>query len=304
MRRPRIDLNLLVSLDVLLRERNVTRASEQLHITQSAMSGVLARLRDHFGDPLLVPVGRTLRLTPLAEGLVEPVREVVLRIDSALATRPAFDPKEARRHFIIVASDYVCRVLLADVVRRVAREAPHLTFDLQPTDADMMQELDAGNIDFIVAPAHLARAEHPQAVLFEDTYRVVACAQNPLLGETLGLEQYHALGHVVYLNERSANPWFEQWYLNQYGPTRRVEVITHGFALMPRFIVGTTRIATVQTRLAIQFAQSMPVRLFELPMETPKLTEVLQWHRYRDGDPGSQWMREQLIAGAARLPHL
>ncbi|MDN4592295.1 hypothetical protein DBA29_27905 [Xenophilus aerolatus] len=110
------------------------------------------------------------------------------------------------------------------------------------------------------------------------------------------------MGHVVYQNEQGANPWFEQWYANQHGTTRRIEVVTHGFVLMPRFIVGTRRIGTIQTRLAMQFEQSMPVRLFDPPMETPRLTEVLQWHRYRDDDPGVQWLRDQIIEVAKTLP--
>lgn len=304
MRYQRIDLNLLVALDVLLAEQNVTRASERLHMTQSATSGLLARLRDHFNDPLLVAMGRTMRLTPLAESLVQPVREVILRIDATLSIKPDFDPAEAQRHFVIIASDYVDRVLLAEVLRRVSHVAPGLTFDLRPTHEGMMSDLDQGRADFLVTPAHLAVDAHPQSVLFEDTYRVIACAQNSELENGIELEQYKNLGHVVYQDERGGNPWFEQWYANEFGRTRRIEVITHGFNLMPRFLVGTRRIATIQTRLAVQFEQSMPIRVLAPPMSTPRLTEVLQWHSLRDADPGTSWMRQQILDVAARLPEL
>ncbi len=93
----RIDLNLLIALDALLAERNVTRAAERMHITQSAMSGVLSRLRDYFDDPLLVQIGRTMRLTPLAESLVEPVQDILVKVDSTLGTRPDFEPATAQR---------------------------------------------------------------------------------------------------------------------------------------------------------------------------------------------------------------
>ena len=302
MRYKRIDLNLLIALDVLLAERNVTRAAERLHMTQSATSGVLARLREYFDDQLLVPVGRSLRLTPRAESLIQPVRDIILRVDSTLGVRPDFELATAERRFVIIASDYVSNVLLAEVLRRIAKVAPGLSFDIRPSASGMAQDLEQGRVDFLVTPAHLTLPDHPQLVLFDDTYHVIACAQHPDLQDGITLEQYRSLGHVVYQNELGINPWFEQWYANQHGNTRRVEVITHGFVLMPRFIVGTTRVATVQTRLAIQFRQSMPVRLYPPPLETPRLTEVLQWHRYRNDDPGIQWVQEQILTVARAMP--
>jgi DNA-binding transcriptional LysR family regulator len=302
MRYQRIDLNLLIALDALLAERNVTRAAERMHMTQSAMSGVLARLREYFDDPLLVPVGRMMRLTPRAESLIQPVRDIILKVDSTLGVRPDFEPATAQRHFVVIASDYVSHVLLAEVLRRIAAVAPGLSFDIRPSGATMMQDLDQGRVDFLVTPAHLTVTDHPQVALFEDTYHVIADRQHPTLRDGLSLEQYQSLGHVVYQNDQGHNPWFESWYANQHGATRRIEVVTHNFGLMPRFIVGTRRIATVQTRLAIQFEQAMPVQLFPPPLDTPRLTEVLQWHRYRDDDPGVQWVREQIVAAAAKLP--
>ncbi len=302
MRYQRIDLNLLVALDLLLAERNVTRAAERMHITQSAMSGVLARLREHFDDQLLVPVGRTMQLTPRAEALIEPVRDIVLRVDSTLGAQPEFDPARDKRHFVFYASDYVSQIMLAEIVRRIATMAPGLTFDIRPTSEEMVGDLEQGRADFIITPAHLTSPDHPQDVLFDDTYKVLACLQHPELKGGITLEQYRELGHVVYKNEHGTNPWFEQWYANQYGRTRRIEVVAHSFTLIPRFIVGTRRITTIQTRLANQIAQSLAVQLLQLPMEPPRLTEVLQWHRLRETDPAVQWVREQILAGARTMP--
>lgn len=302
MRYQRIDLNLLSALDALLTERNVTRAAERMHMTQSAMSGVLARLRDYFDDPLLVQVGRTLQLSPRAESLIDPVRNILLQVDATLGVKPEFEPAVAQRKFRVIASDYVSQVLLTEVLRRIARAAPHLSFDVRPTYAGMAEDLDKGRVDFLITPAHLALAEHPQDVLFDDTYHVIACQQNTQVGPSLSADQYCALGHVVYQEEQGSNPWFEQWYANQHGQSRRIEVVAHGFLLMPRFVVGTARIATIQTRLAHQFVQAMPLRLLDPPFDAPRLTEVLQWHRYRNDDPGVRWVREQIAACAADMP--
>jgi DNA-binding transcriptional LysR family regulator len=99
------DLNLLVALDALLTERNVTRAGNRLNLSQSAMSGALARLRHYFRDELLVPVGRQMVLTPVAEGLVGPVRDILLQIRGTLGSKPQFEPSTATRHMSLAVSD-------------------------------------------------------------------------------------------------------------------------------------------------------------------------------------------------------
>ncbi len=282
----------------------MTRAAERLHITQSTASGMLSRLRDHFDDPLLVAVGRTMKLTPLAESLVGPVRDINLRINSVLNAAPVFDPLTVRRHFVILASDYVGRVFLSEVLRRTVQLAPGLSFDIRSSYPEMMQEFEQGRVDFIVSPAHLANSGHPSAELFEDDYRIVACAKNAELDQGVSLNTYMALGHVLYQDESLTNPWFEQWYVNQFGRTRRIEVITYNYNLMPAFLVGTQRIATVHTRLAKLFDQSIDVRLHELPMPSPKLTLILQWHQVRDEDPGIVWLRHQMLEVARAMPSL
>lgn len=295
MRYRRIDLNLLAALDLLLTERNVTRAAAALNVSQSAMSGILARLREVFDDPLLVPVGRQLQLTPLGQSLLTPAQEAMLRIDSLLDTRPQFDPATATRHFVIAASDYVISVLLMDALQTIAREAPGLSFEFAPTGAPGTIGLESGDVDFVVVPANMVNTDHPHRLLFEDGYEVVAWTHNSLIGETLDLATYQRLGHVLFRTGKIGQPWFEQWYLNEYGDDRRVEVRAHSFSLLPQLVVGTERIATVQSRLAHRHAQTLPLRLYPLPMATPKLTEMLQWNRMHDQDPGNRWLRERLL---------
>lgn len=300
MRYRRIDLNLLAALDLLLNERNVTRAAAAMNVSQSTMSGILARLREVFDDELLVPVGRQLRLTPLGESLLEPTQDAMLRIDSLLATKPQFEAATAMRHFVIAASDYVISAFLTDALQAVAQEAPGLSFDLVPTGAPGTSGLESGDVDLVVVPANLVNTEHPYRVLFDDGYQVIAWTHNRLLGKTLNLAAYQRLGHVLFRTGKIGQPWFEQWYLNEYGDNRRVELRVHSFGLMPQMVVGTDRIATVQSRLAQRYAQTLPLRLYPLPMAAPKLTEVLQWNRLHDHDPGNRWLRERM-ADLARV---
>ncbi len=146
MRCRRLDLNLLLALHVLLMERSVTRAAARLNVTQPAMSGSPARLRGYFRDPLIQRVGQTMELTPLARALVGPIRDIMRRIDVALATDPGFDPATSGYHFTLSASDYVSQLLLHDVLREAGREAPGVTFEILQTGPRSLIGLDAGEI--------------------------------------------------------------------------------------------------------------------------------------------------------------
>jgi LysR family nod box-dependent transcriptional activator len=302
MRYHKLDLNLLTALKALLTEKNVTRAGESVHVTQSAMSGILARLRDYFGDPLIVQIGRKMELTPLAESLVEPVNDVLLRIDATIATRPEFNPATTRRHFSLVASDYSINVLLLDVLRRIHRESPGMSLEFLNPSETAAADLEAGEVDFIVNPESQNSPMQSGVVLFEDSYMIVVDAANTTVGDTIGIDQYLSLRHVAFKSGKHGLPHFETWVANRHGDERRVEVIAHSFYLLPHLVLGTTRVATLHTRLATLLARNLPVRLVKPTFEIPRLIEVLQWHKYRDLDPGSVWLRDVIIEGARQLP--
>lgn len=302
MRYQRLDLNLLTALRALLTERNVTRAGETLHVSQSAMSGMLARLRDYFDDPLIVPVGRRMALTPLAETLVDPVNDLMLRLDATLATRPEFDPASARRQFSIVASDYVAEVLLIDVLREVHQQAPGIQVEFRQPSNTAAVDLENGEVDFVINPARFTTPNQASTVLFEDSYHAVVDCANDAVGDSVTLDQYKAMRHVMM--ENNGRPQFETWFVSQHGMPEHLEVVANNFSLLPRLVLGTQRVATLHTRMALQTTRLWPVRLVRLDFDAPRLVETLQWHRYRDLDPGSQWLREKIIAGAMALPAL
>jgi DNA-binding transcriptional LysR family regulator len=305
MRYNKLDLNLLTALKALLAEKNVTRAGESVHVTQSAMSGILARLRDYFGDPLIVQIGRKMELTPLAESLVEPVNDVLLRIDATIATRPEFNPLTTRRHFSVVASDYSIYVLLLDVLRRVHSDAPGMSLEFRNPSESAAADLEAGEVDFIINPESQHSPVQSGTVLWEDSYVIVVDAHNSEVGTSIGIEQYLALRHVGFKSGKHGLPQFETWMANRHGDERNVEVIAHSFYLLPQLVIGTSRLATMHTRLARQMiASSLPVRLVRPEFEIPRLIEVLQWHKYRDLDPGSMWLRDVIIEGARSLPSM
>ncbi|WP_195763428.1 LysR family transcriptional regulator [Duganella guangzhouensis] len=301
MRYNRLDLNLLPALRALLVEKNVTRAGDSLHVTQSAMSGILARLREFFNDPLIVPVGRRMELTPLAESLVGRVNDLLVQVDSTLASRPEFIPETSHRHFSVVASDYTVVVLLTEVLRQLNTEAPGVTVEIRQPSDFTGADLEAGELDFHISPVGLLLEDHPSEVLFEDTFHAVVARDNKEVGDALTIEQYLAQGHVAF--QQNGLPLFERWFAKTHG-TRRREVTVSHFGLLPHLVASTNRVATLHTRLAVRACEQQEVRMVRLDFDVPRFVNLLQWHRYRDMDPGSIWLREKIIACARAMPLL
>ena len=302
MRYQRLDLNLLTALRALLTEKNVTRAGESLFVSQSAMSGILARLREYFDDPLIVPVGRRMELTPLGESLVSKVNDLLLMIDATLGTKPEFDPATTRRHFNIVASDFAIGVLLLDVLRDLATRAPGVTIEFRQPSRVCYQELENGEVDFVVAPEWHEMPGFSTCALFDDSYCAVVDCDHPEVGASLALEQYLQMGHVSCVT--FGPPMFETWFAKTHGAQRRIELSVPNFTMLPRLVLGTRRVATLHTRQAVQACALLPVRMVRLDFEFPPFTEMLTWHKYRDHDPGIQWMREFIVGQAQALPAL
>src|ERR1035438_2905149 len=142
-----LDLNLLVALDALFAEKSVSRAGERLHLSQSATSGALARLREVFHDQLLVPVGRKMVLTPVAEALVEPVRDFLLQAEAILNNHPVFDPASSTRKFRLLMSDYVEIMLMTEALPRMEQFAPGIRFEFVSNFEGGFEALDRGEID-------------------------------------------------------------------------------------------------------------------------------------------------------------
>lgn len=292
------DLNLLIALDTLLQTRSVTRASERLCIGASAVSSALARLRLHFQDDLLRQVGRRMELTPLAESLIAPVREIIEQTQSTIGRRPGFDAAVEPRHFVFHASDYVGTVFMPRLLARIEPQAPRVTLDLLTLGDTTAEKLERCEVDFAIYPDRYARDTLPGAPLFDERYCCVVWRDHPDVGDTLTLQQYLALGHVAARFGDSRVVSFESWFLREFGARRRVEVTTSTFASMPALLVGTRRIATMHLRLAQALAVHGPLRLLPPPVDIPPLRMVMQWHPLRDDDPAHQWMREQLVEAA------
>jgi LysR family transcriptional regulator, nod-box dependent transcriptional activator len=298
-----LDLNLLVALDALFAEKSVSRAGERLHLSQSATSGALARLRDAFHDPLLVQVGRRMTLTPLAEGLVEPVREFLMQAESILNNSPAFDPAAATRKFRLLMSDYAQTVVMIEALPRLQKLAPGLMIEIVPIVGEHADALERGELDLALGPATYLVPGHPSERLYEDEFVCLAWSGNEQVEREFSLETYLRLGHVVVrFGKHRELPTFDEWFTRHLGHERRIEVVTTAFNLVPQLLIGTSRIATVHRRLAIFYQRFLPLRIIAPPLDIPKFEQFMQWHRSRDRDPGSLWLRSVLKSAVAESP--
>lgn len=294
-----LDLNLLVALDALFVEKSVSRAGERLHLSQSATSGALARLREAFHDPLLVQVGRRMTLTPLAEGLVEPVKEFLLKADAILNSNPAFDPASTTRRFRMMMSDYVETVVMTEALPRLQKLAPGVMVELISNVEGGTEALDRGEIDLAIMPAKYLSPGHQSEHLFKDEFTCVTWSENKQVNRGMSLKKYLNLGHVVVrFGKHQQLPTFDEWFMERYGHERRIEVVTTAFNLVPQLLIGTSRIATLHKRLALFYRRYLPLKLVPPPLEIPPLEESMQWHKSRNHDPGITWMRTILKAAA------
>lgn len=295
MRFKRLDLNLLAALDVLIRTKSVSQAADEMFLTQSAMSSALKRLRDFFDDPLLVPVGRGMELSPLAEQLREPLREIIMRIEHTMTLNPHFDPATAERAFSVVMSDYVMTVLGDRLVRRVAEEAPGISLDLRPQTARPGGQVARGEVDLVIMPDAVRTPGLACAHLFDDHLRVIACADGPYGGRPLTLDEFCTARHVL-VEPHTEQESHSTLVMRQADVSPKKAIVTYSFASVPQLVRGTDMIALVQGGLARIAAAQGGLTVSKPPITCPPLRETMRWRPHRSGDPGLTWLRDCVMS--------
>jgi DNA-binding transcriptional LysR family regulator len=290
----RLDLNQLVALDALLSTRGVGKAADRLFLSQPATSCSLRRLREYFQDELLVAVGKTNVLTPLAEELAKPVRDVLLQVQTITRARPTFDPATSTRRLTIESSDYVISVFMSEAIKRATKLAPLMQFDLRAISPQTPEHLENGEAELLIAPEFARVPGHPAEPLFEDTFSCLVCAKYGTAGDLLTEDEYFGAAHVGVEWGGGRRLTFDARMLSTGKHARRQTVIAPSFTLVPEFLVGTSRVATLPSRLALQMAERLPLRVLECPIAMPTFVENLQWHKYKECDPAIGWLRSLL----------
>lgn len=287
-----LDLNLLLVLQALLEERHVTRAAARLGLSQSATSHALARLRELYGDPLLVRSGRKLSLSPRATRLLPQLSRGLDELSAAVADEPAFDPSTARRGFKLGTSDYAQVVFLPRLLDRLSREAPFVDVHVNGSP-NLSELLESGEIDLAIAPAPFTRPIATHA-LFSDDFVCIVKRRGPLARGKWSLKRYLEARHVVVAPTGTPGSLVDT-VLSQRGLARQIAVHVPNFLVAPTIVAASDYVNTGPARLARLLSAMLPLTLLPPPLALPSFELKLAWHPRLEHDPAQRWLRELII---------
>jgi DNA-binding transcriptional LysR family regulator len=288
-----VDLNLLVALDALLGERNVTRAAARLSLSQSAMSAALARLRALFGDPLLLRTAGGMLPTSKGLELAAPVRQLVADVGRLVQQAGAFDPASARVTFTIAASDYVEYAILPRLVDYLEANAPLARFAVRAMDFGAIgRQLEAGEVDLGILGAGFAPPHARSRPLFLERFVCVVRRDHPRIRDGLTLDEFCALDHLLVQPSGSGFTAQTDDALAAIGRRRQVRLSVPHFLLVPEILMRSDMIVVLPERLARGYRDRF--RIFELPLEMAPFTIVEVWHERTHRDPALVWLRQAL----------
>jgi DNA-binding transcriptional LysR family regulator len=291
------DLNLLVAFDVLMRELNVTRAAEQMYITQSAMSHTLHKLRQQLDDPLLVKTPSGMKPTERALALINPVRALLVETERLIQPPLAFDAASSQRRFVLAATDYIEFLLMPELSGLIEKTAPGIDIHVKRTEMSFpVAQLENGSLDIVLGfesvlnpPAHLHRQ-----FLFSDSMACVVRQGHPLISKPPSLEEFVAVPHMLISRTGSSVGIIDQ-KLAELGLERRIKLIVPHFLSAPLIVAKTDMILSLPYRIAEQFTKIAPLAIFPVPIELPEYDLCMIWHPLRDKDPAHLWLRDKIM---------
>lgn len=293
------DLGLLLALDTLLSERNVTRASERLHISQPAMSAQLARLRDLFDDPLLVQSGRTMVPTARALALQEPLHRSLLELSQLVRERLPFEPETISRAFRIIGTDYLHMLVTLPLIRRARATAPNVQFILLPFDKSAVwKQLENLEADLLVMWKQLTPEEAKASPLFADHLCLIQRKAHPRGRKKPSVEEICRYPHAIIAPEAGALWGVVDDELAKLGRKRHVVASLPTFLTVPLLVGQTDLIAAIPRRLAD--INSDTLDSFDLPLPNMAFEMLLSWHPRMQADPGHQWLRQEIAVPFAK----
>jgi DNA-binding transcriptional LysR family regulator len=289
----RIDLNLLVTLDALLREHNVTRAAERLHLSQPSVSVHLAKLREVFGDPLLLPGPRGMRPTARAEVLREPLQQALAALAQAVTPEGSFDPATATNTWRVAASDYGATTLLLPVLAKLRTLAPDTRLAIMPLGPKRIaRQAEQGDLDLAF---HIS-AEAPPGMrsrpLFTERYLLVGRKGHPQLQQPLTLERFCALEQVLLSQDGGGFFGVVDQALAERNLSRKLVLSVPNFLLLRELLTTTDLVAMLPARLV---SENKALIAVEPPLAVPGFEMVMLWPERSHRDPAHQWLRELIV---------
>lgn len=294
----RLDLNLLTSLDALLAERSVSQAAQRLRLSQPSLSAALARLRSHFGDPLLVRRGNAYDLSPLAVKLIDQVSATLESARRIFEDQGEWNPETATREFSVYMSDYALCTVAPIVSQLASVEAPEVRFRFLLQNSAIIDEATERlrSADALIAP-HGLITDLRYVDLWRDEWVIIADAENPVALRGLRLEDLATSPWVQTFQTRtSSTPASRQ--LQFLGVEPRVEVSVESFQALPLFVRGSRRLGLLQRGLLASLQPLEGLIAVDPPIALSSLVNALWWHPVHRSDPAHAWMREIFVAAA------
>ncbi|TAL57233.1 LysR family transcriptional regulator [Pandoraea sp.] len=292
-----LDLNLLVSLDALLAERNVTRAAARLHVSQPALSAQLARLRAIFDDPLLMPAesGRGMVATARAERLQTELRGALHHLQMVISRAPSFDPHNDVRSFTLASSDNASMLIglpLFEALRTAAGDGIRIAWR-SVDGARVAAQLESGEIDFLIAAPDVMPPAMKATRVIQERFVMAQRKGHPRGTGPLDLSSYCALRHVLVSISGGNFHGFMDEHLERLGARRTVAVSVQQFGLAAAILQVTDYVCTLPARLMQRYTDTLDA--FELPFAAQGFSLYLGWHPRFHADPAHSWLRDMIL---------
>jgi DNA-binding transcriptional LysR family regulator len=291
-----LDLHTLEAFDCLLRERSVTRAAQRMGMSQSSMSELLGRLRERFGDPLLVRTREGMVLTDRAQQLIPNVRNAIEPLRELAEPTLEFESATASVRFRVTATDYAQLLLMSSLVRQLQAMAPGCSVDLVTVNLRAVEvALETGDVDLAIAyypdpPPSLRRGP-----LFADHYVCIARQGHPATSRALSAEEFASLPHI------SVSPSGLSYFagvvdsaLEAHGLTRRVVITCPHFLLASHLVSQTDLVLAMPHRAALALTKFFPIEMVEIPLSMSRVDVSMYWHERCHHSTSHRWLREQV----------
>lgn len=307
----RIDLNLLVYLDVLLRERNVTRSANFLGISQPAMSNGLKRLRELFNDPLLVRTSEGMMPTQRAQELQPTIRKALSNIEQAMQATDQFNAPESERVFRIMASDYTESTLIPSLLQTLQQQAPKIRLDIMTPSDVSYSDVEQGNVDMVINRFDEIPQSFHQTTVWHDSFSCLFSIENPI-AENFNLESYLAADHVwvsktgmgtgVGINPSDTQKlgWVDQ-ALMKIGKTRHISVFTRHYLAAALLAEQPHLVATIPSKAAFVQWQNPKLLIKPAPFAIQPFELKMAWSPLLQNDAGHRWFRRLIKEVANKI---
>jgi DNA-binding transcriptional LysR family regulator len=299
----RFDLNLLVVLEALWAERHVGRAAERLHLSQSATSHALSRLRSAFADQLFIRHPRGIEPTPLAIELMPRVAAVLESVRLVASPRGEFDPGRLQAVLSVAATDHAILTVIAPVLARIQAAAPGVVLRLRPADMESaVRMLDTGDLDIVIGSGSFAQMPQrlDSQLVHKERFVGIAREGHPALVERgkklhMELDDFVRLPHIL-VSPRGDTRGAVDDALETLGRTRKVIATCPSFLAVPFLVGASDSIAVIAERVALRMQDTAQLSLFELPLALPTWEVLVIRARGRANEPAVQWITNMMIA--------